>query len=1165
MADDSRLLAQLAGEFSARLRQGEQPGVDDYVEHYPHLAERIRALFPTLMLLQGLTDVTPSGAVPQAAEHLAPGAILGPYRIEREIGRGGMGVVYEAVHQVLDRRIALKVLRTDGLASGGMERFLREAQTAAGLHHTNIVPVFDLGQVAGVPYYAMQLIAGRGLDRVLRDEEEVPTLSVSTANAIATGAAPARPTARRAPVRQVVEWGVQAADGLAYAHQRGVIHRDIKPSNLILDDQGIVWITDFGLARRVEDVALTRSGALLGTPRYMSPEQAQAARLPVDRRTDIYSLGATLYELATGQHAFDAPSPLEVVLAIIDHPPVPPRRLAPDLPRDLETIILKAMAKRPADRYQDAADLAEDLRRCQRGEPIRARRIGPVRRLVRWSRRNPVVAGLLLTVLVTLTAGIGVASFFAVEAHNRRDEAIGERDRARRAEEDTRDHFCRGLFEQARALRGSTLLGRRWKALELLQAANDLRVRERDVEPAEGVLPSLVELRSEALAALLQPDARLVLQLPVLDDTVPVTTLDGRRAALHWAKPSEKKGGIRLVDLASGQELSRVEDESLRDSTGYLALNRDATLLALSDPAAAGVELWDMANGKSLRELPWPKSVPAAFANAPTIPRFVPGRNLLAAYRCTDARACVVVWDLDDEEDEGSMVVDLGSVIPGTPNPPAIAFSPDGKKLAIREGETSLLVLEVDKPEHSRNFELPLKVAPGLVWAPTGRLIAMAGIPTDALQSTVLLWDVKRRQEQARCEGDFAPGGTFPMAFHPDGSLLAATCTDGSIRIFTTANGKEWLRIGGRFDDAGGLLQWSADGRLIWAGPGGLFVWEVLRDPGFVSILPSTPPLTGYDLSRDSRWLANYVNEEPGRVLLIERATGRQRQEWPSPEPKAFGLAGLSFTPDSKRLVVVTTGQAVVLDLATRKETLRCERPEKDGDWNALAVTRTGHVWTTTVRDQSLVVWDITDRREVCRVTPSHLDLTIRQNDLRQRVLSPAARWLLLQPLFAATTEPHVLYDASTGKEVLRIEGPAEPTTYPGPWFSQDEQRLAIWQYPVRTDADARLPDRTIKIVAVPSGKVLLQVHDNSCNGSADFTPDGRYLILSHYDGSIRLWDIDQATEVLRWQPAPGRVPDWVGSTPEGGPTATSANWHELYTLDLPRLRRELAALKLDW
>jgi serine/threonine protein kinase len=296
MTDASAVLGQLADEFTAAVRAGKLPSVEDYAARHPELAERIRALFPTLLFLEGLAGGRPglTGAAPPAA--LAPGQAFAHYRVERELGRGGMGVVYEAVHVPLGKRVALKALRLlAGQGPATLERFLREARTAAGLHHTNIVPVFDIGQCGGLPYYAMQYVAGCGLDRVLAAMQgEAPasppapaptdaaTGPYTPAEAAPAAAAPLSPAAaalvdagrRRSAdyFRRVAELGAQAADGLEHAHRRGVVHRDVKPSNLLLDEQGALWVTDFGLARQADDPALTHSGALVGTPRYMSPE-----------------------------------------------------------------------------------------------------------------------------------------------------------------------------------------------------------------------------------------------------------------------------------------------------------------------------------------------------------------------------------------------------------------------------------------------------------------------------------------------------------------------------------------------------------------------------------------------------------------------------------------------------------------------------------------------------------------------------------------------------------------------------------------------------------------------------------------------------------------------------------------------------------------------------
>ncbi len=301
-----------------------------------------------------------------------------------------MGVVYEARQLSLKRKVALKVLRFAGVADrDAMERFQREAETVAQLHHTNIVPIFAIGEQQGVFYYAMQFIEGRSLAAVLEESQK--------------DAAPLDLVA-------AARWALQAAEALAYAHQRNVIHRDVKPSNLILDPAGQVWLTDFGLAKRMDDAALSMTGAVLGTPRYMSPEQASAAKQPVDQRTDVYSLGATLYELATGKPLFEADSPHGIISQILTAEPPPPRSLRPGLPRNLETIILKCLAKEPQSRYATAQALVDDLRAFCEGRPIKARRAGIAERAVRWvQKRKKNVA--IAAIAAAATLAIAIVSY----------------------------------------------------------------------------------------------------------------------------------------------------------------------------------------------------------------------------------------------------------------------------------------------------------------------------------------------------------------------------------------------------------------------------------------------------------------------------------------------------------------------------------------------------------------------------------------------------------------------------------------------------------------------------------------------------------------------------------------------------------------------------------
>jgi len=378
-------LVTILDQYLANLEAGSPPEREKLLAAHPDLAPQLERC------LSGMEFIH------RAARPAADAPVqLGDFRIIREVGRGGMGVVYEARQLSLNRRVALKVLRFGGVADKeAMARFRREAETVAQLHHTNIVPIFAIGSQEGVSFYAMEFIEGRSLAAVVDESHKSDT--------------------PLAPV-ELARWGLQAAEALAHAHQRGVIHRDVKPSNLILDPDGQIWLTDFGLAKRLNDLTLSITGALLGTPRYMSPEQASAAKLPVDQRTDIYSLGASLYELATGKPVFDADSALGIITQILSAEPPPPRSLRPALQRDLETIIVKCLSKEPRHRYATAQDLADDLRAFAEGRAIKARRAALAERAVRWAKkqkRSMVLAGVsAVAAAVLIAAGIVGSSLY---------------------------------------------------------------------------------------------------------------------------------------------------------------------------------------------------------------------------------------------------------------------------------------------------------------------------------------------------------------------------------------------------------------------------------------------------------------------------------------------------------------------------------------------------------------------------------------------------------------------------------------------------------------------------------------------------------------------------------------------------------------------------------
>jgi serine/threonine protein kinase len=385
---------------------------------------------------------------------------LGDFEIVRPLGRGGMGVVYEARQVSLNRKVALKVLSGElGLTDRAVQRFRREAEAAAKLHHTNIVPVYATGEQDDTHFYAMELIDGPSLDKVLRQlrvSQPGPAQAAEPARALVQttdyvegastaegiGLSASSLSSGGAYFDTVARLVAEVADALDYAHKNGVIHRDIKPSNLLLSPTGRLSVNDFGLARMLEQPGMTLTGEFVGTPAYMSPEQIASGRIPLDHRTDIYSLGATLYELLTLQPPFTGKQRDQVLAQIVQKEPRPPHKLNKKVPVDLETICLKALEKDPDQRYQTAGAMAEDLRRYVNRFAIAARRAGPVERLRKWARRHPGLAAALAGVLL-LTLAVGFFAHQARLADQRR------RDEQERHEQEIRSQKLHSAVEKA--------------------------------------------------------------------------------------------------------------------------------------------------------------------------------------------------------------------------------------------------------------------------------------------------------------------------------------------------------------------------------------------------------------------------------------------------------------------------------------------------------------------------------------------------------------------------------------------------------------------------------------------------------------------------------------------------------------------------------------------
>lgn len=455
--EDPRIV-EVVHEYLTRLEQGETPDRAAYIQRYPDLAGIVEQCLEGLeMVHTGLKEQRG----PAAERHLETASLgqsemlpesLGDFRIVREIARGGMGVVYEATQLSLGRRVALKVLPFAAtLDARHLQRFKTEAQAAALLHHTNIVPVYAVGCERGVHFYAMQLIEGQSLAVLigqLRRQAGLPTsddvpsrdsvassyvLGTDVPSDSSTASRQGRPTAPALPVpdtaskfhaalstqhagrdsrffKTAARLMLQAAQALEHAHEFGIIHRDIKPANLLLDTQGVLWVADFGLAQFHADAGLTRTGDVLGTLRYMSPEQASGKKALLDRRTDVYSLGATFYELLTLAPIFKGRDVQFLLHQVLHVEPRPLRQLDKAIPGELETIVLKTVSKNPDERYPTAGELAADLQRYLDHQPILARRPSLVDRMRKWSRRHPsvVISGML--VMTVVAAGLLISN-----------------------------------------------------------------------------------------------------------------------------------------------------------------------------------------------------------------------------------------------------------------------------------------------------------------------------------------------------------------------------------------------------------------------------------------------------------------------------------------------------------------------------------------------------------------------------------------------------------------------------------------------------------------------------------------------------------------------------------------------------------------------------------
>ncbi len=1010
-------------------------------------------------------DRTTDFREPRPTNGVALGSVryFGDYELLKEIARGGMGVVYRARQVSLNRPVALKMILAGQLAGpDDIRRFHIEAEAAAKLDHPGIVPIYEIGEHDGQHFFSMGFVEGTSLA--------------------------ARVVDGPLPPREAATLTMHVAEAMHYAHSKGVIHRDLKPGNVLLDDRGRPKVTDFGLAKTLQaDSGLTDTGQVIGTPSYMPPEQAEGRE--VGPAADVYALGAILYCLLTGRPPFQAASPMDTLMQVLDREPLPPRQLNPGVPRDLETIALKALEKAPGRRYESAAALGADLDRWLRGEPILARPVGPIEKAAKWVRRRPVIAGLGAAVVL-----IGLAGLSGIIWQWRRAErnfSTSEQNRLvaenRTIEAQAQGRIAEANFEEAKAQR---------RIAEARTA--EVRARADELE-RQGYVSLIAIAQRETQSNNLALSDRLLERCPPhlrgwewrycsrsnhveLETVRPV----GHPWGVGLPSPDGQKfactdGRHVWICDRRGEELCAMADHP-EDITS-VAWSPDGKTLATGCRDRA-IRLWGAETGKELGTLRGHGIWVTGLAFSPGGKRLVSGAGAhpLVPGRHNEVR----LWDVDARREIHTLMNGSGGGVL------SVAYAPDGKHVAagtwgaahVWETETGKQV-QVFNPNQGR--------ITGLRFSPDGRVLAVG-----SSSGGITLWDLAGGALGRGFTGH--TGSVLQVRFSEDGRRLASSGDDASIRLWSAETGREQAVLRGHNRPVVNLEFEPSETRLISAGYDGTIKWWDATIETFPAAVAGHRGSTeNMAFHPDGKTLAS---AGWGGIYLWDAASGRRIATIHTGHPSGRPFY-VAYSPDGRQLAAVGESPLVqVWDTASRKLVRSADL--KTASCTAVAFTGDGRDLIIGDAGGSIRIWSIASAAET---------RSFRAHDERicGLSLSPDGRRLVT----ATNGEIVKVWDLESHRQLhafktAKTYGPTESIAV----FDAAGKRLAILG-----------PDNTVVIVDAAEGWVLrtLTGHSDEIHAMA-FSPDGRRLATGGSDLTVRVWDTALGEEMITLRGRQGDV-----------------------------------------